>query len=785
MGKKLKIRDLTLRDGQQSLFATRMKQENVDKLLPLYRDAKFYIMEVWGGAVPDSVMRYLGESPWDRLRSCSKAMKGISLLSALSRGRNLFGYVPYPDNVLEGFYSEAIKNGLNVMRIFDALNDIDNIKGSIKMINELGGIADTAVCYTVDPKGTPEEEKIFTDEYFVEKAKEMEALGAQMISLKDMAGLVSPSRIYSLMPKLKAAVKVPVDFHTHCTPGYGLAAVLTAIIQGVDIVDTNIWWFGGGSAAPSIELIDIFCRKMGVEVEADMEAVAKIRKELVHARKALAEFDLNKDKWPKDFDEALKEMPKEIDAEFDRAIEAAKANKEEELLDACHKIEAYFGLPKPNELVKNAEVPGGMYSNMVANLRSLGAEDVLEDAMALIPKVRRDAGLVPLVTPTSQIVGSQAVALAVDRRKGNPDYTNKNNQFVGLVKGEYGKTPVPVDPKFREFITGSAEEKPYDVSSYKTPANPEIEKFGGVKLAQNEEEFLLLELLPAVAKTYLNNKRKAEYEANKANAPQAAEAPKAAAATAGNGPVFNAPMGGTVMEIRVKPGDTVKPGDIVLVYEAMKMENDLACTLGGVVKQILVNEGDVMATDQPLIEFVAEGAAAPAPAAAGPVEVMKAPMGGTVLELKVKPGDAVKVGDTLLVYEALKMENNLVSDRAGVVSRFLIDEGDVMATDQPIVEFGAAAAPKAEASKPVAAPKPAPAAKPAAPKAEAAPVAPVQAIDTNRVLSPVDGGTGRQAALPNANRRKAAGELRLAAGTTLEIDVRPDGGVSIFITAGK
>ena len=594
MGKKLKIRDLTLRDGQQSLFATRMKQENVDKLLPLYRDAKFYIMEVWGGAVPDSVMRYLGESPWDRLRSCSKAMKGISLLSALSRGRNLFGYVPYPDNVLEGFYSEAIKNGLNVMRIFDALNDIDNIKGSIKMINELGGIADTAVCYTVDPKGTPEEEKIFTDEYFVEKAKEMEALGAQMISLKDMAGLVSPSRIYSLMPKLKAAVKVPVDFHTHCTPGYGLAAVLTAIIQGVDIVDTNIWWFGGGSAAPSIELIDIFCRKMGVEVEADMEAVAKIRKELVHARKALAEFDLNKDKWPKDFDEALKEMPKEIDAEFDRAIEAAKANKEEELLDACHKIEAYFGLPKPNELVKNAEVPGGMYSNMVANLRSLGAEDVLEDAMALIPKVRRDAGLVPLVTPTSQIVGSQAVALAVDRRKGNPDYTNKNNQFVGLVKGEYGKTPVPVDPKFREFITGSAEEKPYDVSSYKTPANPEIEKFGGVKLAQNEEEFLLLELLPAVAKTYLNNKRKAEYEANKANAPQAAEAPKAAAATAGNGPVFNAPMGGTVMEIRVKPGDTVKPGDIVLVYEAMKMENDLACTLGGVVKQILVNEGDVM-----------------------------------------------------------------------------------------------------------------------------------------------------------------------------------------------
>lgn len=150
--RKLKIRDLTMRDGQQSLFATRMSQSTIDRLLPLYENAGFYIMEVWGGAVPDSVMRYLDESPWNRLRKASEAMKGRSLLSALSRGRNLFGYVPYHDSVLEGFYKEAIKNGLNVMRIFDALNDIDNVKESIRIINELGGIADGAVCYTVDPK---------------------------------------------------------------------------------------------------------------------------------------------------------------------------------------------------------------------------------------------------------------------------------------------------------------------------------------------------------------------------------------------------------------------------------------------------------------------------------------------------------------------------------------------------------------------------------------------------------------------------------------------------------
>ncbi len=629
MAKKLKIRDLTLRDGQQSLFATRMKQENVDKLLPLYREAKFYIMEVWGGAVPDSVMRYLGESPWDRLRACSKEMKGISLLSALSRGRNLFGYVPYPNYVLEGFYKEAIKNGLNVMRIFDALNDINNIKDSIKMINELGGIADAAVCYTVDPKDEPKAapkkkgffaklfggkeeevvvEKIFTDDYFVNKAREMERLGAKMISLKDMAGLVNPARIFTLMPKLKQALSVPVDFHTHCTPGYGLAAVLTAIIKGVDIIDTNIWWFGGGSAAPAIELVWIFCQKLGIELDANMDAVAKIRKELVNARKALADFDLNKNNWPKDFDEAYAAMPKEIDAEFDRAIKAATENREADLLDACHKIEAYFGFPKPNDLVRNAEVPGGMYSNMVANLRQLKAEDVLEEAMALIPKVRRDAGLVPLVTPTSQIVGSQAVALALDRRKGAADYSNKNNQFISLVKGEYGTTPIPVDPEFRRQITGSPEERPYDTASYKDPANPVLEEFGGVKLAQNDEEFLLLQLLPAVATGFLKNKRKAEYEAAKANAPQDApkaeakkeEAPKGPQIT---GPVMKAPMGGTVMEIKVKAGDKVNVGDIVMVYEAMKMENDLNADMAGTVKRVLVSENDVMATDQPIIEF--------------------------------------------------------------------------------------------------------------------------------------------------------------------------------------
>ncbi len=623
--RNLKIRDLTLRDGQQSLFATRMSQQTIDRLLPYYENAGFYIMEVWGGAVPDSVMRYLDESPWTRLRSISEAMKGKSLLSALSRGRNLFGYVPYPNSVLEGFYKEAVKNGLNVMRIFDALNDIDNVKDSIRMINELGGIADGAVCYTVDPKDevpqTPgfgsklkslfgsapkSPRKIFTDEYFVGKAKEMEALGAKIITLKDMAGLVNPLRAASIISRLKAELKVPVDFHTHCTPGYGLASSLMAIINGVDILDTNIWWFGGGSAAPAIELVYVFAKKLGVNVEVDMEAVGQIRKELLEARRSLKDFDLAK-QMPKDFDPLTDVLPAEVDALFDAAIAAAKRSDEAGLLDACHAIEDYFGFPKPNQLVKDAEVPGGMYSNMVAQLKALGASELLDDAMALIPKVRRDAGLVPLVTPTSQIVGSQAVSLALDRKKGNKDYSNPSNQFISLIKGEYGHTPVAIDPAFREMITGSPEEKAYDVSSYRKPDNPVLDEFGGVSLAVNDEEYLLLELLPSVAVNFLKNRRREEYEVQHESEIKEAQAVSVDEVEEEmipvTGPTISAPMGGKVIAVNVKPGQKVKKGDVVLVYEAMKMENDVEAPADGVVKRLFVELGDVVGTDALLVEF--------------------------------------------------------------------------------------------------------------------------------------------------------------------------------------
>ncbi|MBP3535161.1 MAG: biotin/lipoyl-binding protein, partial [Muribaculaceae bacterium] len=247
----------------------------------------------------------------------------------------------------------------------------------------------------------------------------------------------------------------------------------------------------------------------------------------------------------------------------------------------------------------------------VAQLKQLQASDLLDDAMRLIPKVRRDAGLIPLVTPTSQIVGSQAVSLALDRKKGKPDYSTPSMQFTSLVKGEYGHTPVPVDPEFRRQITGSPEEVAYDTSKYRAPENPELPELGGVKLAQNKEEELLLELLPAVATGFLRKRRTEEFQAR-----QQAEAEAAAAAEAARkaaepeieeepitGEVVQAPMGGTIITVDVKVGDKVKAGDKLLVYEAMKMENEVEAEHDATVKRIFVEPGQVVGLEANLIEF--------------------------------------------------------------------------------------------------------------------------------------------------------------------------------------
>lgn len=517
--KKIIIRDLTLRDGQQSLLATRMTQQHIDRVLPFFKIAGFPLLEVWGGAVPDSTMRFLSEDPWTRLEKIKSAIGPASKLTALSRGRNLFGYNPYPDDVVEGFCSNAIKSGVDVIRTFDALNDIDNIKSTVSFVKKHGGIADAAICYSTDPdfgilkriknflKGDPLPPKIYTDSYFLQKAKEIGKLEPDMITIKDMAGLIDPWQSQKIIKTLKRELpNIPIDLHTHSTPGYGTASIVMAMIEGVDIVDTVLLPFAGGPAASAFEIIYLFAKKLGLTVEnVDVGILPKINEQLRIVRKELAQFDNSKNS-PIDFHLNKTKLPKAIDSLFDKALnESIKGGRHiEKAIKAFQQIEAYFQLSPPNDAVRKAQVPGGMYSNMLSQLSQLKLSHLFDDVLKVIPQVRKDAGMIPLVTPTSQIVGSQAVNSVINQSKHKPFYSMVTNQFKSLIAGAYGKTPVPISPYFRKEITGHEEEIPYDVSGYQKPES---------ELAQNEKEELLLALFPDVAKNFLIKKRDNELKA--------------------------------------------------------------------------------------------------------------------------------------------------------------------------------------------------------------------------------------------------------------------------------
>ena len=404
--KRSLIRDLTLRDGQQSQFATRMNQAQVDRLLPLTRRRA---STPWRSGAAPSPTRSCATStrtPGSAWRRSRPASARSSKLTALSRGRNLFGYNPYPDAVIEGFCRNAVRSGIDIMRIFDALNDIDNMKSTIRYVKQNGGIADCAVCYTVDPRftlgdrlraflrGRPLPGKIFDIAYFVTKAEQLAGLGADMITIKDMAGLIDPKTRAELIRALKKNVGIPIDLHTHCTPGFGLASVLMAMVNGVDIVDTVILNFSGGPAAPAFELVQLFADKLGLDTGVDRESVAAINKDLREIRSELAQFDQYK-MFPLAFDIASDKLPAEIDALFDRPIAAARGGRIDELLQATQAIEKHFNFPAPDDIVRVAQIPGGMYTNMLAQLQQAKLEHlkdkVLQHRAAGAPGRRRAA----------------------------------------------------------------------------------------------------------------------------------------------------------------------------------------------------------------------------------------------------------------------------------------------------------------------------------------------------------------------------------------------------------
>ena len=445
--KKVYITDTILRDAHQSQAATRMRLADMIPALEALDKAGYWSLECWGGATFDACMRFLGEDPWERLRTLKKAMPNTRL-QMLLRGQNLLGYKHYADDVVDLFVKKSIENGIDVVRIFDALNDVRNMEAAMRATKKYGGHCEAAISYTISP--------VHNEEYFVKLAKELENRGADTICIKDMANLLLPYDAYSLVKALKKEISVPIHLHTHNTTGTGDMTYLMAIQAGVDIVDTALSPMANGTAQPATEAL--VATLQGTEYDTGID--------LNHLSSIAAHFRKIADKMK------------------------AEGTLDPKVLNV-----------DPNTLLY--QVPGGMLSNLISQLKQAKAEDKYYDVLAEVPRVREDFGYPPLVTPTSQIVGSQAVLNVLSGER----YKMVTKESKGLLRGEYGLVPGTVNEDVRKKAIGDAEVitcRPADL------LEPELEKYRNEykELAKTDEDVLSCALFPQVAPKFLAERDK-------------------------------------------------------------------------------------------------------------------------------------------------------------------------------------------------------------------------------------------------------------------------------------
>lgn len=447
---KVGITETVLRDAHQSLLATRMSIEDMLPILSEMDKIGFHSIECWGGATYDSCLRYLNEDPWERLRTLRKNLPN-SKLQMLFRGQNMLGYRHYADDVVEYLVQKCVANGIDIIRIFDALNDIRNLRTAIKATKKEGGHAQVAISYTLG--------EVFTTEYYVNYAKQIEAEGADSICLKDMAALLTPYRTEELVKAIKSAVSIPLQLHTHYTSGLASMCILKAIEAGVDCVDTAMSPLANGTSHAPTESIVAALQGTPYDTGLDLVALNNMRPYFMKLR--------------------------------DKYIKQGLIDPKMLAVD-------------PKALVY--EVPGGMLSNLLSQLKQAGKEDQLTAVLEEVPRVRKDAGFPPLVTPTSQIVGTQAVFNVIMGER----YKMVTKEFKGIVKGEYGKTPVPIDPEFRKRIIG--DEKPIECR----PADllePELEKLRKecAEWCEQPEDVLSYAQFGQVAVKFFENRRNRKF----------------------------------------------------------------------------------------------------------------------------------------------------------------------------------------------------------------------------------------------------------------------------------
>lgn len=438
----IQFTETVLRDAQQSLLATRMPYSKFEEILPVIDKAGYYSAEMWGGATFDVCLRFLGEDPWERLRKIRKAMPNTKL-QMLLRGQNILGYAHYPNDVVRRFVRAAVRNGIDIIRIFDALNDVDNLRVAIEETVACGAHASGAISYTTSP--------VHTREAYVKLAKEMAAMGASSICIKDMAGIMTPANAYELTAALKDALDLPVIIHTHCTAGMAFMSCIKAAEAGADVLDTAISPLSGGTSQPATETLYYALKELGMDAGLDEQALL-----------------------------AMGDYFKGVRADF--------------LAD---------GTLNPISLTTDTQcltyqMPGGMISNLLSQLKSLGAEDKFQEALKETPLVRKDMGYPPLVTPTSQLVGSQAVLNVMAGER----YKNVSKEIKAYCRGEYGKTPAPIDEAVRAKVLGGEEPK---VTPLDEDAFAKAESYLGDR-ARCEEDVLSYIAFPAVAEKFFEER---------------------------------------------------------------------------------------------------------------------------------------------------------------------------------------------------------------------------------------------------------------------------------------
>ena len=448
--KKVQFTETVLRDANQSLVATRLGYDQFEPILKTIDQAGFYSVECWGGATFDVCLRFLNEDPWERLRKIRAAMPHTKL-QMLLRGQNILGYKHYSDDIVRRFVRAAVKNGIDIIRIFDALNDVNNLKVAVEETVKSGALASCAISYTTSP--------VHTLQKYVEMVKELKKMGAKTICIKDMAGIMSPKEAYDLVSALKDAVDLPIVVHTHCTTGLAFMTYMKAVEAGADVIDTAISPFSGGTSQPATETLEYTFRQMGYET------------------------GLNTDK--------LHEM-----ADFFKPIRADFLAK---------------GTLNPISMATDTQcltyqIPGGMLSNLLSQLKSLNALDKFDEALLETPRVRADMGYPPLVTPTSQLIGTQAVqnVLAGER------YKNVGAELKAYCRGEYGRTPAPINPEVQAKILG--DEKPIQ-GRYADTLPKDVFKKAKAELgdtARCDEDVLSYISFPPVAEKFFAQRKEQE-----------------------------------------------------------------------------------------------------------------------------------------------------------------------------------------------------------------------------------------------------------------------------------